>query len=118
MPPEYTIVKLEETLLKIRNTDPATGRKIMTNYNDFIDTLNRMIKVQPVSEHVGKAAFYYHKHNKFFEKNSLFNARCEIKENNISDEDLRTTNMQDYITGNILTLSGIEQRLTELGWKG
>ncbi len=112
------MVEIDENLLEIRNIDPATGRKIMTNYDDFIDTLNRMIKVKPVNEHLRKAAFYNRKSNKFFEKNSLFNARCEIKEHNISDEDLRTVNLQDYITGNILTLTGIKQRLAALGWKG
>lgn len=101
--------------LEFNYTDSAEGRNAMTNYDDFMDTLNRMKKVQPVSDHLRKAAFYHRQKNKFFEKNALSNLLCEIKDNNINDEDLRIAKLQDYTTGTILTIG---QRLTALGWKG
>ena len=115
---EVNVVDLEKTLAEIKQIDTAKGRKIMTNYDDFIDKFQQVIKVKCVRELMQKALKYYTSENVFYEKDSLFSAYCGIKESKLSNADLKAANLQDYSTGNSLTMVRIEQRFTELGWKG
>jgi hypothetical protein len=108
---------LERTFADIKQIDPAKGRKVMTNYDDFINKYQLVVKVKSVGSLLKKARQYYFNENKIREMNLLFSTYCEIKANNLSNEDLRAANLADYITGNNLTLEEVEQRLTALGWK-
>ena len=115
---ENKLEHLEETFAEIKNIDPATGRNKMTNYDNFIEGFQRAINIISVRVCLEKAENFYADKKEINEKEWLFNAFSTIKENNISNEDLRTVPVVDYTTGNILTLSDIEQRLEDLGWKG
>lgn len=110
--------KIENTLSEIKRIGPSKCRKIITNYDNLLDKLQLMVKIKAVSSELEKAQQYYANDQEKIEKNFLFNAYCKIQENNTSDADLESANLQDYTTGNRLTRAGIEQRLAELGWKG
>lgn len=107
---------LESVLAEIKKNDGAKIYNIIANCGDFIDKLQVMVKIQSVGLHLERAQKYYVNEKEIAEKGLLFNAYCKIKRNNISDADLQTANLQDYITGNNLRLAGIEQRLAALGW--
>lgn len=113
-----TLENLEQTLAGIKQIDPAKGRNIMTNYYDFINKFQLVVKAKSVGSLLEKAKQYYFNENEILEMNLLFSAYCNIKASNLSNEDLRAATLADYITGNTLTLEGVEQRLTALGWKG
>ncbi|MFH5830931.1 hypothetical protein [Halalkalibaculum sp. DA384] len=116
---ELRLKKLEQTLARIKQTDPDKGSNIMSDYNDFMDDFHQLVvRPQSVSLLLEKARHYYLNEKEMLEMNVLFNAYCKIKANNLCNEDLRTANLQNYITGNSLTLTGLEQRLMALGWKG
>lgn len=115
---ELRLEKMEQTLADIRQIDPVKGRNIMMNYDELINDFHQLVvKGKSVRLLLEKAKQHYFNEKEILEMNLLFNAYCKIKENNISDEELRTANLQNYITGNILTLEGLEQRLTALGWR-
>jgi hypothetical protein len=115
---ELKLENLERTLDDIEQIDPAKGRNIMTNYDDFINEFQLMVKVKSVGSLLEKAKQYYFNEKKVVEMDLLFSAYCKIKASNLSNNDLRNAKLADYTTGNTLTLEGIEQRLTALGWKG
>ncbi len=109
---------LEQTLADIKQIDPAKGRNIMTNYDDFVNEFQLVVKAKSVGPLLEKAKQHYFNEKKVLEMNVLFSAYCEIKASKLSNEDLRAASLTDYTTGDTLTLEGIEQRLTALGWKG
>lgn len=107
---------LEQTLADIKQIDPAKGRSIMTDYDNFINEFQLVVKAKSVSPLLEKAKRYYFNEKKVLEMNLLFSAYCKIKASNLSNEDLRAANLADYTTGDSLTSEAVEQRLTELGW--
>ncbi len=112
-----TLENFEKTLAEVKKNDSARNSNIKTKYEGFIEKLQLMVKTQSVGLHLERAQKNYVNEKEISEKDLLFNAYCKIKGSDITDEDLRTANLQDYTTGNNLTLASIEQRLTALGWK-
>lgn len=111
-----TLEKFEKTLTEIMKVD--SPEEHITPYASFIEKLQGMVKTQWVSLHLERAKKSYVNEKEIIEKDLLFAAYRKIKASNITDEDLRTANLQDYTTGNNLTSANIEQRLMALGWKG
>jgi hypothetical protein len=111
-----TLEKFEKILTEIMKVDTPDGH--IASYASFIEKLQGMVKAQSVSLHLERAKKSYVNQKEITEKDLLFGAYRKIKASNITDEDLRTANLQDYTTGNNLTLASIEQRLMALGWKG
>lgn len=113
-----SLEKLEDRLSEIKRIGSSKCRKIITNFDTLVDKLQLMVKAKAVSLELKKAQTYYANGQEKIEKFFLFNAFCKIQEYNINDTDLATANLEDYTTGNSLTLKGIERRLAKLGWKG
>ncbi|NGP75672.1 hypothetical protein G3570_03450 [Balneolaceae bacterium YR4-1] len=118
MMPEPTLETLENTLADINQIDPAKGRSIMTTYDKFTDDFRQVIKFKQIGLIMEKAGQYYFNKKEILEMNLLFTAYCKIKASNLSNEDLKASTLDDYTSGNTLTLEGIEQRLMALGWMG
>jgi len=108
----------EKMLAEVKSIKFKEVHNITRNHDQFIDQLRLKIKFQKVGLHLGRAQKYFGNEKKIPEKDALFSVYCEIKECAISDADLKTAKLQDYTTGNNLTLAGVEQRLMQLGWKG
>lgn len=113
-----TLEKFEKSLAEINNVDLVKDRDRMNSHKSFIEILIRMVKMQLVSLHLERAQKNYVIKKEIIEKDLLFGAYRKIKASNITDEELRIANLQDYTTGHNLTLANIKQRLMALGWKG
>lgn len=114
---ELRLENSEQIFADIKQIDSAKVRNIMTDYDDFINKFQLVVKAISVGSFLEKAKQYYFNENKVREMYLLSSAYSKIKASNLSNEDLRAANLQDYTTGKILTLEGIEQRLATLGWK-
>ena len=116
---EFRLEILEQTLANIKQIDSDKGRNIMAEYSDFVDDFHQLVVgAKSIRLLLEKAEQYYFDDKKILEMNLLFNAYCKIKAGNLSNKDLSTVSLVNYATGKPLTLDGIEQRLTTLGWKG
>ncbi len=115
---ELRLENMEQTLADIKQIDPARGRDIMTNYDDFIYEFQLLVKIKSISSLLEKARQYYFNRKEILEMNLLFSAYCKIKASNLNNEDLSAASLTDYTTGDTLTLEAVEQRLRALGWKG
>ncbi|WP_445663943.1 hypothetical protein [Fodinibius sp. AD559] len=116
---KYRLENVEQTLAAIKQIDPAKGRNIMMNYDELINDFHQLVvKDKSISLLLEKGKKHYLNEKEILEMNVLFSAYCKIKARNLSNEDLKATTLVDYTTGNPLTLEGIEQRLTTLGWEG
>ncbi len=113
-----TLENLEQTLADVKQIDPATGRNVMTDYDDFVNEFQLVVKAKSVSTLLEKAREYYYSEKEVLEMNLLFSAYCKIKANKLSNADLSAASLVDYTTWDTLTLEGIEQRLMALGWNG
>lgn len=107
--------KFEKVLAEINEVELSGGH--IAPYSGFIKKLQQMVKLQSVSLHLERAQKSYVNEKDISEKSLLFDAYRKIKASNISDEDLKSANLQDYTTGNNLTSISIELRLAALGGK-
>lgn len=115
---EFSLGNIEQPLAGIEPNGPENHRNIMTNCDDFINRFKLATEVKQLVSLLEKARRYYLNEKKMLEMDVLFSVYCKIKSGNLSNEDLRATTLSNYITGNSLTLEGIEHRLSGLGWKG
>ena len=113
---KFSIQNNLNNLLSALNTiGPKKGRKVISNYDIYVHEIQTEINVEVINNYLDIAKIHHVMENEWLEKGSLFNAMCEIKAQKITDTDLNIANMQDYISGDILTLNSIEKRLKELG---
>ena len=111
--------KRAETILQVLNrvTDYPEYQEVFENYDELYEQLNSMILVAPVIEHLKKAHKYKFKKKDSSEKNALLDAMYEIEQNNITDDDFYKLGSHNEETGEIISISQIEERLKELGWE-
>lgn len=92
-------------------------REVFENYDALYEQTKSMLLVTPVINHLNKAHKFRFKKKDASEKNALLDAMYEIDQNNITDDDFNKLGSFDEETGEIISISQIEKRLKELGWK-
>lgn len=110
--------KLNNLIEVLNDMGPVKGSTVISNFDTYLHKVQTESNIHSVSFHLDEAKKHHFEGNEYLEKDSLFQVYCEIKDNSISDEDLRIANLMDYATGNTLSIARIEGQLEELGWKG
>jgi len=109
----------EKALDLLKQADRFPGcRKVITNYDELVDKIERIKKVLPVGKYIEKAQKHNFKGKDSSEKNSLLDALYEIRTKNITNEDFEIAELHDDQTGEIVTIEMVENRLYDLGWEG
>jgi len=106
-----------QALSTLEGIDPADCRKVMSNYDSFMNRVQRKVIMQPFIKHIRSAEKSYRKEDEVREKKSLIRAMNIIGSDKIADEDLREEVLRDYVTGTYLTSEKIKMRLQTLGKK-
>lgn len=110
--------QFEQALAEIKKVKSIKDHETIKTHEGFIAKLQQMVKAQAVRLHLERAEKNYDNEKNIIEKDMLFGAYSKIKTSNLSNEDLKTAALADYVTGDTLTLERVEQRLAALGWKG
>lgn len=111
--------KRAETILQILNraSQYPEHQEVFNNFDELYDQISSMLLVAPVVEHLKKAHKFRFKKKDASEKNALLDAMYEIEQNNITDDDFDKLGSHNEETGEIISISQIEERLKELGWE-
>lgn len=105
---------LNQVLTALVGIDSHACREVMSDYDIFIDKIQHKIHVQAFIDQYREAEVSYLKGNEAGEKKSLKIALDIIEFKKIKNEDFRDENLQDYITGSLLTSERIAKRQREL----
>ena len=106
-----------QALSTLEGIDPTDCRKVMSNYDSFMNRVQRKIIMQPFINHIKSAEKSYRKEDEVREKKSLIRAMNIIGSDKITDEDFIEEDLRDYVTGTLLTSEKIKMRLQTLGKK-
>jgi len=111
--------KRAETILQVLNrvSDYPEYQEVFESFDELYKQVKSMLLVAPVIEHLKKAHKYKFKKKDSSEKNALLDALYEIEQNNITDDDFMRLGSHNEETGEIISISQIEERLKELGWE-
>jgi hypothetical protein len=105
---------LNQVLSTLESIDTNECRDVMSDYDSFIHRIQQEIFIQTLISYFNHAENCYLKGNETGEKKSLSFAQNLINSENIKDQDLKTRNLRDYLTGLVLTSDIIAMRLREL----
>ncbi|CAN5378748.1 hypothetical protein BH23BAC3_BH23BAC3_19690 [soil metagenome] len=102
------------TLSVLKSGDANEFRNVITNYDSLLKKVEHMILVKSVYVQLEKAEEYHNKNNQIGEKEFLLLALKEMNLKKITDRDIETAGLQDYLSDTILSTKKIETRLNEL----
>lgn len=90
--------------------------EVIKNFNELKSRLISIQNVLPVVDHIEKSYKHKFKGKAKPEQNSLLDALYEIRQKGITNQDFVEAEVFPEGTGEIVTIEGIQQRLSELGW--
>lgn len=102
-------------LSTLEGVDSGKCRKVMLDYDKFINGIQHKMYVQNFIEHYRDAESFYSKGNEAGEKISLIFALNLIEMKEIESYDLEDKDLHDYVNDSLLTSAGIKNRLSKLG---
>ena len=105
---------LYKVLSELEDVNTDECRAVMSNYDSYVDDVQKKIYVQTFMAQYNNAKKYYLKGNKSGEKRSLIFAINIIESNESMNKELRDHNIRDYVSGTRLTSGKIAKRLNDL----
>ncbi|PKD43730.1 hypothetical protein [Rhodohalobacter barkolensis] len=108
------INNLYKVLSELEAVNAEECRDVMSDYDSYVDDIQKKIYIQTFMIQYNNAKKYYRKGNKTGEKRSLIFAINVIQSNDSLTMELRNKNVRDYVTGTRLTPGKIAKRLNEL----
>ena len=102
----------------LEGVDSGKCRKVMLDYDNFINGIQHKMYVQNFIEHYRDAETFYLKGNEAGEKISLIFALNLIEMKEIQDYDLEDRDLHDYVNDKLLTSDNIRDRLNNLEQAG
>lgn len=109
------ISNLYKVLSELEDVNTDECRAVMTDYDSYVEDIQKKIYNQTFMAQYSNAKKYYQKGNKSGEKRSLIFAVNVIESNDSLTKELRNKNVRDYVTGTLLTPGKIAKRLNDLG---
>lgn len=110
----YTSNSMDKALSTLDRIDPDECRKVMVDYDSFINRVQHKIDIQRFIGHYRNAEKLYLSGNNAGEKKSLMHASHIFKTKNITNEDLSDEKVRDYKTSTMLTSEIMTMRLRKL----
>lgn len=92
-------------------------REVIPRFDEINRTLNKAKLTLPTFGYLEKAKKHRFKQNKNMEKNALLDALYEIRQRGITNDDLTGEYTGADNDSDNVTIEGIENRLSELGWE-
>lgn len=105
---------LYRVLLTMDGIKPNECRKVMVDYDNFMQVIHQKLFIQTFIVHYRNAEKCYINENTESEKKSLKHVLNSIESDKITDQDLKEEEILDYVTGTILTTEKIVSRHHEL----
>lgn len=105
---------LYKVLSELEDVNADESRAVMSDYDSYVDDIQKKIYIQTFMTQYNNAKKYYRKGNKAGEKRSLIFAINVIESNDSLSKELRNKNVRDYVTGTRLTPGKIAKRLNDL----
>lgn len=108
------INNLYKVLSELEDVNTDECRAVMSDYDSYVDDIQKKIYIQTFMAQYSNAKKYYLKGNKSGEKRSLIFAINVSESIKSINKDLKNRNVRDYVTGTQLTTGKIAQRLEDL----
>lgn len=111
---KYRMNNHKKVLSTLNTIDPVDCRQVMSNYDSYMEGVQRILLFETLSDLLNTAELNYKRRDPDGEKRSLVKILKTLKVGIVSDSDLESKSFQDYSTRTTLTIQKIENRIIKL----
>ncbi|MFO7847519.1 MAG: hypothetical protein R6V27_13220 [Balneolaceae bacterium] len=111
---KYRMNNHKKVLSTLNTIDPVDCRQVMSNYDSYMESVQRILLFETLSDLLNTAELNYKHQDPGGEKRTLKKMLKTLKLGIVSDRDLENKSLRDYSTRTTLTIQKIENRIIKL----